>query len=403
MKQHIASLASCVHLSPRSHLPNSWQTEQLYSDLEDAGAPGLWKHRTGPHIISSSPRPVLQEDEVGTRADVPLRTTFSRMFSTEMTASPTVEPVFALGRRLYSTNLRWTVSNESQYNSTRDAPVILASVETGTKERLDILGDTFLVHDKQMPHLKPNTKQQFETELTPTESSLNKVAVVNISQTSVPGSDEIIEFRTRYIQFSPGTVTNIGVRENRRCRTCRTVNFVKTNEGNEPREIKTTTTHLYFPEPQTGTISVHDVSNERHALNGLNITKGSDTVAQYMPLTQPPDIVFEPSTRVFGASAIKGNTLVGSKVVSVRLDTSSSPSSTTTQTTTQSLVRSSSPSLFPEPKTYFQYEFSPATRGAELPASVVLESSLRSFPDVTLGCTEMQITMTASVGQVYSS
>ncbi|XP_069174766.1 uncharacterized protein [Procambarus clarkii] len=164
------------------------------------------------------------------------------------------------------------------------------------------------------------------------------------------------------------------------------------NNGNLGQISATCTRSLHFPEPLTRrTTAWYYFPRENHVRKGTSdhlLESTNAAQASLLTLTTPPDVIPVPSTKYSGVSGHKSAPSNGAMLISVILDYTAARAAPRT-------TRSRPPSHFPEPKTYFRYNM--GTKFAmRAPDYITLESSLRSFPDVTFGHSELHTPMTAS-------
>lgn len=387
---------SCCQHCMQSYVLKTLKTDNLY-EFEHVPTQNMWNN-TKNKFLEQDDSLMLQEVGLGT--DILVSPYCSQNFTDKMSVLSSTTSICSSADEVHTHKKAWIL--DILHNKIFHTAVIHEGTELllkSTKGNVEVnalyhmIGDQCILglgHSKELSNVtgvyRIRPKQS-------TNSFSKKIHTSNILYTTSPVNSEVLEFRTRYIKVSPDPVTDIRVMQDKHCRTCETPRFMETNSGSKPRKILVTSTSLYFPEPVTRSVSLLDLPNGNHIKKVINDSKTTDKVIH---LTEPPEIVPEPSTKFIGTSDILFHSLDSDALISLFVDYSS-------MWTTHQILSSASPSPFPESNTFLWYQTDTSSYDPKVPESVTLESSLRSFPDVTLGNIEKHTPMTRSWGQHFAS
>ncbi|XP_071525638.1 uncharacterized protein [Panulirus ornatus] len=388
---------SCCQHCMQSYVPKTLKIKNLYEfNCMSTQEWGNSSMKNNFPIQENSP--LLQAVGMGTV--VLVGTFYSQSFMEEM-SKLSKKSISSLVNEIYIDNKAGVFDNlYSDISCTKVIHESIGSSKRSTKGNKEVAALYHMTADQctlGFWHFKEHFSNNTDTyKIRPkqrTNSISRKTHTSIIVYTTSPVKSEVLEFRTRYIKASPDPETYTRMKQDKHCRTCKTERFIETSRRSKPRKIMATSASLYFPEPVTRSASLLHIAWKGHIKKKNNDSRTTDKV---ISLTKPPDIIPEPSTKFICKSDITFHSLDSNALISLFVDYSSI-------WTTHQILSSASPSFFPEPETFFWYQTGTKLYDPKVPESVTLESSLRSFPDVTLGYTEMHTPMTASWGQHFAS
>ncbi|XP_063599237.1 uncharacterized protein LOC134775649 [Penaeus indicus] len=192
--------------------------------------------------------------------------------------------------------------------------------------------------------------------------------------------EDVAAFRTR--EISTGTSELFDGGQEVPCRGCATPGLRADDATTNPITIVLTSSHLAFPEPQTrSTIHFADFPTEDSNTPNTTSSLGGNSTSE-IPITVPPLDVPEPSTKFSSIGHVR------SCIIETRVSVHRH------EIHTEQIWSSASPVWFPEPQTIMRHHAEEAVSSEDLVQALTLESSLRSYPDVTFWTHEMITPMT---------
>lgn len=212
------------------------------------------------------------------------------------------------------------------------------------------------------------------------DSSLDHLGLHDVSS-PYSSFEDVTAFRTR--EISTGTSEFFDGGHKVPCRGCATLGLKADDMIANPSTIVLTSSHLAFPEPQTRSIThLADFPTEDGDTSNTTSSLGRNSTSE-IPITVPPLEVPEPSTKFHSIGHIR------SCIIETRVSVHHHEIHTH-----QQIWSSASPVWFPEPQTIVRHRAEEAWSSEDLVQALTLESSLRSYPDVTFWTHEMITPMT---------
>ncbi|XP_047490480.1 uncharacterized protein LOC125040070 [Penaeus chinensis] len=212
------------------------------------------------------------------------------------------------------------------------------------------------------------------------DSSLGHLELHDVSS-SYSSFEDVTAFKTH--EISTGTSELLDGGREIPCRGCATLGLRADDTTTNPITIVLTSSHLAFPEPQTrSTIHLADFPTEDSNTSNTTSSLGGNSTSE-IPITVPPLDVPEPSTKFSSIGHVR-SCIIETRVSVHRHDIH----------THQQIWSSASPEWFPEPQTIMRHRAEEAVSSKDLVQALTLESSLRSYPDVTFWTHEMITPMT---------
>lgn len=197
--------------------------------------------------------------------------------------------------------------------------------------------------------------------------------------------EEATELRTRGVHA--GTSDHFDARPEVPCRASATAGLKTDATKGQPITIVLTSSDLAFPEPQTRGVPRRLTGFPKDVERNTNASSSSPrrNSTSEIPFTAPPLDVPEPSTNFPALSHVTTSSCTVATRVSARRHE---------KRTIPQIWSSASPAWFPEPQTLVKRPVEEAACGGDLAEALVLESSLRTSPDVTFWSHEMITPMT---------
>lgn len=212
------------------------------------------------------------------------------------------------------------------------------------------------------------------------DSSLDRLGLRDVSS-PYSSFEDLTAFRTQ--EISTGTSELFHAGHEVPCRGCATQEFRAGDMTTNPVTIVLTSSHLTFPEPQTrGILHLADLLAEDNVTSNTTSSLGRNSTSE-IPITVPPLDVPEPSTKFSSIGHVT------SCIIETRMSVHRHEIHTL-----QQIWSSASPVWFPEPQTIMRHRAEEVASNEDLVEALTLESSLRSYPDVTIWSHELITPMT---------